>query len=693
MTVIAVMGFFVSVKNIPTQTEYRTTYTFGISQTYAQGGNTNQSAAWQQNSDGKNLINEGFNTAISVLNTIAGILTIMITPLIMFAGWLMSPDWTTGHIFGIRKTIWELWVTVSNIVYFVYAVLLIVIALATIFNQKWFYYKALLPRLLLGIVLVPFTFGFVQTIIWLSTVVTGAALSIPAETMKAQSANEKETWWTKPIIPNTITAQTFKQTNREIVDGCTESTCTSPEKLVQKGGGIYGNLVIYAYWVFKVHEIKDLKSGNQNIEILKDLGWIVSDLMIGLIMFVVFWVLLVALTSMLFIRAFWLIIYTIVSPLFTLKFVLQDKWKLPDSVSVSNFLGTAFMPAVVGLVLSLGLVVVAWVRDSISTNQDGTKCNTIQATEWSPCVLLTIMGNPDNKIVMFGRESSTTGQGWGGWWQTKRVITAVQYGWISFEYEWSQQTEVNTDSNGGIMGIFGSMILQFIAIIVIWIAFMAAGKMSKVMEAVLRPFMELGGKVKSISAAVAQSTPIPFVGNIRGAHMAWDQVLSAIHDSQKRAFNNSAMGKMFHEKDIQRVTTAMDNLANAINKEQVNNLSSMPAKQLATTAWHLASSPVSDLREGNAENFGKILDRLNITTRQELQKAVDADSNIRRLLWTALQDGKMETRLKGLNNDMEYVSVYQFLSQQESLFKGEKYNPPQNPPQGPQNPPQPPGNP
>jgi hypothetical protein len=56
----------------------------------------------------------------------------------MFAGWLMSPDWTSGDLFGIRKPMYSLWVTVSNIVYFIYAILLILIALGTMFNQEKF---------------------------------------------------------------------------------------------------------------------------------------------------------------------------------------------------------------------------------------------------------------------------------------------------------------------------------------------------------------------------------------------------------------------------------------------------------------------------------------------------------------------------------------------------------------------------
>ncbi len=74
-----------------------------------------------------------FNELVTGLNIILAILTAIVSPAIMFAGWLMSPDWTSGDLFNLREPMHNLWVTVSNIVYFIYAILLIIIALGTMF--------------------------------------------------------------------------------------------------------------------------------------------------------------------------------------------------------------------------------------------------------------------------------------------------------------------------------------------------------------------------------------------------------------------------------------------------------------------------------------------------------------------------------------------------------------------------------
>ena len=83
---------------------------------------------------------------------------------------------------------YKLWITISNITYFIYAILLIFIALATIFGRENYGYKAMLPKLALGILMVPFTWWFVQWTISLSSVVTASVIGIPHEAFKATLA-------------------------------------------------------------------------------------------------------------------------------------------------------------------------------------------------------------------------------------------------------------------------------------------------------------------------------------------------------------------------------------------------------------------------------------------------------------------------------------------------------------------------
>ena len=136
------------------------------------------------------------NTAIGFVNGSLSVLTTIISPVIFLASWLMTPDWTSGDLFGMRPVLHNLWVLIANVTYFIYAVLLIFIALATIFNSDKYGYKQLLPKLALGILLVPLTWWFIQFIISLSTIVTASVINIPMETVIAYMSqeNKKDSW-------------------------------------------------------------------------------------------------------------------------------------------------------------------------------------------------------------------------------------------------------------------------------------------------------------------------------------------------------------------------------------------------------------------------------------------------------------------------------------------------------------------
>ncbi len=124
----------------------------------------------------------------------------------------MSPDWTSGDLFGLRGPMHKMWIIVSNIVYFIYAILLIIIALATIFGKDNFSYKVMLPKLALGILMVPFTWWFVQWTISLSAIVTASVVSIPLEAL-AETKSGKQ-YLDMEVIPKGYFITSVEQTDK-----------------------------------------------------------------------------------------------------------------------------------------------------------------------------------------------------------------------------------------------------------------------------------------------------------------------------------------------------------------------------------------------------------------------------------------------------------------------------------------------
>ena len=199
-----------------------------------------------------------------------GFVTLLISPAILFAGWLMSPDWTSGDLFGLRTPMYTLWVTVSNIVYFVYAIMLILIALGTMFGKESFSYKVMLPKLALGILMVPFTWWFVQWTISLSAVVTASVITIPAETIDALAKRDGQanTWFDKKSIPTKITIQETTGTGKIDIIKCEQNTnaCVSPNVFLREQSGMYGYMMVYAYSIFKFDQVRQL---SLNTDMLK----------------------------------------------------------------------------------------------------------------------------------------------------------------------------------------------------------------------------------------------------------------------------------------------------------------------------------------------------------------------------------------------------------------------------------------
>lgn len=91
------------------------------------------------------------NAIIQVLDLVFAFLSFLMTPAIIIAGWLLTPDWTMGDFFGLRKYFIDVWVLVSNIVYIIFALLLLVMAVVQIFGggEAEYAFKQKLPKFLL----------------------------------------------------------------------------------------------------------------------------------------------------------------------------------------------------------------------------------------------------------------------------------------------------------------------------------------------------------------------------------------------------------------------------------------------------------------------------------------------------------------------------------------------------------------
>ena len=500
---------------------------------------TNTTYAADPEKDASKKAMEMYNEWIDGINAVLAILSIIISPIILFVGWLMSPDWTSGDLFNLREPMYKLWITISNIVYFIYAILLIFIALWTMFNQEKFGYKVMLPKLALGILMVPVTWWFVQWTISIASVVTASVMTIPTETITGNDS----AWFQKASIPTVIVMDSTGSgsiSSSSIDCEITPGACISPKQFLEKAWGMFSPMIIYGYSVFKFQKIDRLDWG---LDVAKAALKIVHSSVVAAIMFLVFWLLTLALAAMLFVRAIKLWMYAIFSPLFTFRFVAGSNllWGDDDSFSLKEFIGLAFVPAIVGITLSFGLIIinaVNWPERKPGATPPATTCN----LRSSPgCVTSGILWSPENEV---SRQILKDSDG------VEYTDTRLKFGGIQAIFLWKavNQSDGSWSAIGPLDaagGMFGTLIIDIIALVFIWMAFMAAKNVSKAVKGAVEPFEAIGKSVGDMAKSLPKYTPIPGTGISASTIWKTAELSRQKLDSTMRTRDEEKVGSLF----------------------------------------------------------------------------------------------------------------------------------------------------
>lgn len=76
---------------------------------------------------------EMMQNIVSFMNVVFAMITALLTPAVILAWWLLTPDWTMGDFFGLRPYFLNVWILVSNLVYIAFAMILLFLAVMQIF--------------------------------------------------------------------------------------------------------------------------------------------------------------------------------------------------------------------------------------------------------------------------------------------------------------------------------------------------------------------------------------------------------------------------------------------------------------------------------------------------------------------------------------------------------------------------------
>lgn len=541
---------------------------------------------------------------ISFLNWLFRVISGLLALLTQIVWMFITPEWVNGSVIGITEHIRNLWILVSNVVYFIFAFILITIAMMNIFGrgERW-ELKQALPKFIVWVLIVPFSWFFIQITISFTSVLSASVLSLPFDTLK----------WSNDT--NTLLETTKICTNWEIKKDWTE--CASWENVpwplvsdwykslseIMTWEGQYGLLNIYTFSIFNADKYANLYNNQLRLKQVEDLLDLWIDKIFHLLFIVVYLILLFALTLALFVRVVWLWLYMVFSPVFGLLYFFDKSkdWFMDGKFSISQFLWLAMVPVYVSAALGFGLlfIFVAW--------------QNFESTE------------TDSLVIEFRDDRSNLDSSWTYVWPengevTKSYITLfpnADWWWYNVSYEWGNMWGIALWDLDGLLGwlkwTFWSLLLQLFGLWILWVAVISAANWSKVTQQVVQPFADFWKSIGDLVMKSPTYAPIiptsSWMMSASSLQRAWSTFSWAVewHFNQKWVafWNKMAEGFWIWWSDLQEI----NNLINGTSKEALK----WNKDAISKFYWKLNSTIDIDKLAINEEMKKKYLEALELS--------------------------------------------------------------------------------
>lgn len=490
---------------------------------------------------------EIFNWLLKWVSVLLGLMTYLTT---LF----LSPEWINGSLFWMNTKFKEVWIMVSNLVYFVFAFILIWIAFMNIIwkNADQYQLKQALPKFIVWVIIVPFSWFFVQLILSVSAILTVSALTLPIDSFPDYNNMLKTV-----EVPNECTIDiTMLWNTKDKVSWWDFIKCwawtVSLNSLMMWGSAtnsIYGVLSMYTYWVIWFENVDNISLEDKWV--LTQIWDVVVKVVFDFLFVLVYAILIIALWMVLMIRWIYIWIYTMLSPIFWLMYFFDKKdggwdWFFAK-FNVKEFIALAMVPVYTMLALSFWLLFIylvwswlSWTSTSTTLWSQTVKVDSkddewsITIWEWSNAVTLTI------KWAVSSTSKDTT-------WLVQKI------GWWGLWVVWA-------------------LILKLFGIVVLWWTVMAAMSSSKITGAIIKPLQDFGTKVWWIVSSAPWNMPI-FGGQSMKSmgNIAWKT--QSYFDSKQvdKAWKFVSKNMKFMDNSSVEKTSKMQNRINKMNNETLSS--------------------------------------------------------------------------------------------------------------------------
>ena len=507
-------------------------------------------------------IQKGINSVLEVLNIALSVISVMLALLTYLATLFLDPSWLNGSVFGLSDKFKEIWILVSNIVYFAFAFILIWIALVNIVWKAGdkFQLKQALPRFIAWILIVPFSWFIVQFILSVSAILTVSALTLPMNTFP--DYNETVA---KIQIPSKCQIDLSHNPGSDTSSNwfsCDEdiewwnTTGVSLKDSFEKwdvNTSIFATISMYTYGVIQIDKLDQFTSSDLAAGIQSSI-WFVVKLVIDVLFILIYVILMFALTLVLITRGFYIWMYVMLSPIFWLMYFFE-KWNGWDGFlwkfSIKEFVALAMVPVYTLLALSFGMLIMYVVWTWLNAEDTSWEINGFTYKENT----FTIWNFSLEVKWAVGQSSDGA---------------TVQNTVYRFMKEWTE----------GALWAIWVLIMQLFGLAVLWISVMAWMKSSKITAEVIAPLDAFGKQIWWLIAKAPQYAPIfPGGQSMQSMQQVAGKVSWAVNQKSIDSANKFAKKMPFLDDGVVDRSTKLQTVTNTLDKYGRNVWATPSTKQ------------------------------------------------------------------------------------------------------------------
>ncbi len=429
--------------------------------------------------------NKDFVKWAKIWNWVVAWISAILWVWIYLATLLLDPWFTSWTSFWINTKLHAIWILVSNVVYFIFAFLLIWIAFMNIIWKwdKW-ELKQAMPKFIVWVLIVPFSWFFVNLVVSLANILTFSALALPGDTFSWY-----ETVLNKIPIPTTCTLDLHEWAKEWLKcdPKMTKDGGTPDNNLWQiTHNSVFWLLMNYSYWLLHVDTLPTIDTNNIATWVIKSVEDMIRYLLFSWIFILVYGILIITLIIVLIVRAVWLWIYLALSPLFWLAYFFWKDWggDLMKKFNVSEFIWLAMVPVYTVLALSFWFLFLHMTMTWMTAKSSGTSSQSNMKIDKNGINIDLWNGHNSKLIVKW-------------WWAFANLLV-----------DWKSAFKAVWDIWDSQLWFVGTIFMNIFWVVVFRIAIMAALQASTITKAIVAPIKQFGDSVWSLVSKAPTYAPV-----------------------------------------------------------------------------------------------------------------------------------------------------------------------------------------